>query len=238
MQPVVSESYFRAIANDLADAITHPEFLQRMIALREAPWEDKEELIKTIDLDDMQSKGMPVVDHLRVSPRTFEKPEFAQINGVQQMGQTPGLVDDAAIAESFDTSTWGEEAAHLPMLMESPEMIRATVEIGFDQLIDYVMTPAFQTALGDMVKVGDAERPAFVLDTFLDPAERARRGIEPPPSMRLQRSTFRDGRPTLFCICILMPLAYPWRKLTFTFDNDILEAARANPALGLTLAGE
>lgn len=236
MQPVVEESYFRAIVDDLADAVTHPEFLARMIALREAPWEDKEDYIKTIDLEDMKAKGVPIADHIRVSPRTFERPEFAQVNGVQQMGRIPGSGPQGAIAESFDTSTWGDEAAELPMLMESPEMVRATMYVGFEQLIDYVMTPAFQAALGEMIRVGDEDGPAFVLRTFLDPEERARRGIEPPSSMRLQRSTFRDGRPTLFCICILMPLAYPWRKLTFTFDNDILEAARDNPALRLALA--
>ena len=238
MTPVISESYLRTIVTDLIEAVTHPEFLERMIALREAPWEAKEDFIKKVDLDDMKSAGVPIADHIRVSPRTFERPEFAHINGVQQMGRIPGSDEDGAIAESFDTSTWGEEAACLPMLMESPELVRDTMHIGFEQLIEYVMTPQFQAALADMIALPEEERPAFVLDTFLDSGERARRGIEPPPSMRIQRSTFRDGRPTLFCICILMPLAYPWRKLTVTFDNDILEAARKHPEMGLAVAGE
>ncbi|MEL6477229.1 MAG: hypothetical protein AAFR17_07860 [Pseudomonadota bacterium] len=234
--PVFSEAYLRGISRDLAAAITHPEFLDRMVALREAPWEEKDEVRKRVDLEEMRALGVPIPDHMRVSPRTFERPEFAQVNGVQEMGREPGTDAEGVIEASYDTSTWGEEAAHLPALMEDPELIKATVMMGLDQVVDYVMTPPFQAAIGEMIALPEAARPAFVLSVFLDRAERIRRGIEPPKTMRIQRSTFRDGRPTLFCVCILTPLAYPWRKLTVTFDNDIVEAARANPAMGLRLA--
>lgn len=225
MTPIISEEYFRNIADDLIEAVTHPEFLRRVVALREAPWEKKEEYIEKVDLEDMRAADVPIAGHIRVSPRTFERPEFATINGVQEMGRIPGSDADGTIEEAFDTGAWGAEAAEFPMLMDSVETIRATMEIGFEQLIAFVMTPEFQLALSDMITLPEETRPAFVLETFLDPAERLVRGIEPPPSMRFQRSTFRDGRPTLFCIAMLLPLAYPWRKLTVTIDNDLVAAA-------------
>jgi hypothetical protein len=231
MPTVISETYLRGIAKDLAHTITQPEFLDRMIALREAPADRKPEFREKVAVDHLRAQGLRIPDHLRVTTRTFERPEFAQLNGVQEMGKEPGADDDGPIQESYDTGTWGKEAAHLPMLMEDPEVVYETVMIGLDQVIEYVMSPNFQDVLADMLRCPESDRPEFVLTTFLDPAERARRGIEPPKGMRIQRSTFHDGRPTLFCVSILTPLAYPWRKLTVTFDNDIIEAARAHPEM-------
>jgi len=37
--------------------------------------------------------------------------------------------------------------------------------------------------------------------------------------MLIQRSEFADQRPTLFCVSKVLPLAYPWHKITVTFDS-------------------
>ena len=109
MPAVISKTYLRGIAKDLAQAVTQPEFLDRMIALREATWDRKEEFTKKVDMDDMRARGLYIPDHIRVSPRTFERPEFAQFNGVQEMGKEPGVDEEGTVQESYDTSTWAKK---------------------------------------------------------------------------------------------------------------------------------
>ena len=36
----------------------------------------------------------------------------------------------------------------------------------------------------------------------------------------MQRSEFADQRPTLFCVTKMLGLAYPWQKVTITFDSE------------------
>ncbi|GAA5024170.1 hypothetical protein GCM10025734_82300 [Kitasatospora paranensis] len=44
-------------------------------------------------------------------------------------------------------------------------------------------------------------------------------GVFVPAGLTIQRSTFRDDRPTLFCIVKHLPHGLLWEKVTVTFDN-------------------
>lgn len=106
-----------------------------------------------------------------------------------------------------------------PSETQQPEKIRSVLKEGIERIGDFVETPPIQQLLEDLYALPKEERPKFVLDVVLDAEERGRRGIEVPDGMSIQRSQFADGRPTLFCIVKKVPLAYPWQKVTITFDS-------------------
>ncbi len=228
---ILTQDYINTIAGDLARTVSHPEFLRRMLEVR-ARKTNAERIAQSqsVSPEELKKAGIPVPDSLRVSPRTFEKPDFAQVNGVQGFGREPGSDHETAWEsygsmppEAYDTSTWGDENVDYPTEMHDPDVVREIVYEGIREIGEFVMSEPFNQALVDLMATAPPERPAFVLDTFLNQTERERRGIYIPKNMRIQRSTFYDGRPTLFCVSMLTLLAYPWRKVTITFDNDGLE---------------
>ncbi|HVF26680.1 MAG TPA: hypothetical protein VM943_00485 [Pyrinomonadaceae bacterium] len=228
---ILTQDYINTIAEDLARTVSHPEFLKRMLEVREG--ETNAERIAragAVAPDELRKAGVPVPDTLRVTPRTFEKPEFADVNGIQSFGREPGSEKETAWEsygsmppEAYDTSTWGDENVDYPTEMKDPEFVRQTVYEAVLEIGKFAMTEPFNQALVDLMAAPSEERPAFVLNNLLNQTERERRGIHVPENMRIQRSTFYDGRPTLFCVSMLTPLAYPWRKITITFDNDGME---------------
>lgn len=84
----------------------------------------------------------------------------------------------------------------------------------------FVSTPRFRTMLDQMAIMDRQGRELFVQRVLLDDEELATRGILPPEGMVIQRSTFADGRPTLFCVSKYLPDGK--RKVTVTFDNEVL----------------
>lgn len=228
---IITQDYINTIASDLAGTVSHPEFLRRMLNVR-AGNTNSERIARSRDVspDELKKAGIPVPDSLRVSPRTFERPEFAEVNGVQEFGREPGSDHETAWesygsmpTEAYDTSTWGAENVDYPTEMKDPDFVRQTIYDGILEIGKFVMTEPFNQALMDLMATTPTDRPAFVLNNFLNPTEREKRGIHVPANMTIQRSTFYDGRPTLFCVSMLTVLAYPWRKVTITFDNDGLE---------------
>jgi hypothetical protein len=101
----------------------------------------------------------------------------------------------------------------------APEEVRAVLKEGIEDIGDFVGTPPVQRLLEHLYALAEDERPQFVLDVVLNAEQRTSRGIEVPEDMTIQRSQFADGRPTLFCIVKKVPLAYPWQKVTITFDS-------------------
>jgi hypothetical protein len=48
----------------------------------------------------------------------------------------------------------------------------------------------------------------------------AKRGVERPPDLLIQRSAFGDRRPTLFCVKKWLPPDMFWENVNITFDNE------------------
>lgn len=74
------------------------------------------------------------------------------------------------------------------------------------------------------------ERASLVSEVVLDPGARASRGITVPAGLVIQRSTFADARPTLFCVAKHLPRNLGWKKVTITFDNPDTYAASGSLA--------
>lgn len=112
-------------------------------------------------------------------------------------------------------------SAHTSTERHTPEFIQSVIQEGIEEIGQFVVQPQFQTLLEDLYSLPVEERPQFVIDVVLNPEEQAQRGIIAPEDMLIQRSVFADGRPTLFCVSKLVPLAYPWHRVTITFDSEM-----------------
>jgi hypothetical protein len=85
------------------------------------------------------------------------------------------------------------------------------------EVAEFVATEEFQALVAELYSKPVSERFAFVRDVAIDKDKLAKRGVSVPEGMTVQRSTFADGRPTLFCVSKYLPDGK--RKVTVTFDN-------------------
>ncbi len=230
-----TREYFTNLAKEISETGSHPEVVHRMDEVRRAPPEERIMRGTSVYPEELEKLGVPVPDTMRVIPRTFERPEFARTNGVQKPGVEPGSSADTAWQsygsmekEAYDGSTWGKDSEPLPDKTEDREVIREAIYNAVIEISDFVLDAPFYAALTEMYDLQEEARYKFVLDVFLNEEERNRRNIVVPEQMSIQRSTFYDGRPTLFCIAKKEMRAYPWRKITITFDNDDLNAPVEN----------
>jgi hypothetical protein len=106
-----------------------------------------------------------------------------------------------------------------------PEAIQSAICEGIKEIGRFTVTTEFQRLIDDLYRLPKVARPAFVQEVILSEEERRRRGIIVPADMVVQRSTFADGRPTLFCVSKILPHAYPWHRVTITFDSGMNAAA-------------
>ena len=65
----------------------------------------------------------------------------------------------------------------------------------------------------------EEDRAQFVLDVLLTPDGLRARDVVVPNGLVIQRSTFRDNRPTLFCVTKHLDPGLLWEKVTVTIDN-------------------
>lgn len=110
-----------------------------------------------------------------------------------------------------------EEDSDMPPL--TVEAVRSEVRSGLEQIRDYITTDLFVGMLEELYTRRPSERDAFVRTELLDESRLQERGITPPEGIKIQRSQFGDGRPTVFCVTKVMSDGI--RKVTYTFDNDL-----------------
>jgi hypothetical protein len=92
----------------------------------------------------------------------------------------------------------------------------------WDELIEFVSTPAFRAVHHELMELPQQERPGFVVRTLLHREELARRGVEIPDGILIQTSAFGDRRPTLFVVKKFLPKRFhsAWENVNITFDNE------------------
>lgn len=98
---------------------------------------------------------------------------------------------------------------------------RQAINASLKKIGQFVQTDAFQSLLQDLYREPVTDRSEFVDKVILDDEKLAQRGVTVPDGLLIQRSAFKDGRPTLFCVTEKMPKENLWKKATFTFDNEI-----------------
>ena len=121
--------------------------------------------------------------------------------------------------------TSGQTVSEYEGLAYTQAELADAMRSAYDELIDFVTRPSFRQVMEELDKLSSRERPSFVLAILLDPAERKRRGIEPPEGILIQRSAFGDRRPTLFCVKRFLPERFSdvWQNVNLTFDNEFAD---------------
>jgi hypothetical protein len=102
------------------------------------------------------------------------------------------------------------------------EELSAVMREAYDELIDFVTTPAFKAIHEELMSLPRQDRPTFVASVFLRPEELAKRGVRVPDGILIQTSAFGDRRPTLFAVKKFLPSRYhgAWENVNITFDNE------------------
>ena len=96
------------------------------------------------------------------------------------------------------------------------------VRDGLTEIGEFVTLPEFRDLLDELEATPYEQRPAFVQRVLLQPEELEARGVDVPEGMTIQRSSFGDDRPTLFCVSKMLPDER--RKVTITFDNAMISS--------------
>lgn len=96
----------------------------------------------------------------------------------------------------------------------------SALQDAFGELSDYAFSEPFASVLAEFWSTPEAQRPGFVLRVLLNPDELKKRGVTLPNDLKIQRTAFRDHRPTQFAIVKHLPPGYIWKKVTLTFDNS------------------
>jgi hypothetical protein len=107
------------------------------------------------------------------------------------------------------------------LTITDPKAFGEEIRLRTTEIAHFVFTDEFRSMLSELYSKPVSERAEFVRDVMINPEEQDKRGISVPEGMAVQRSTFADGRPTLFCVTNY--LSDGKRKVTITFDNPTPE---------------
>ncbi|MGV2918985.1 hypothetical protein [Streptomyces alfalfae] len=113
--------------------------------------------------------------------------------------------------------------------MTTQEVLAKEIEAALSEVTSFVCSPAMQDVMQEFFSLPEEQRPQYVLDVLLNPGELERRKVDVPSGVIIQRSAFRDNRPTLFCVTKYLPPGLGWKKVTVTIDNS-----RGEPALSFS----
>lgn len=103
-----------------------------------------------------------------------------------------------------------------------PEELSTAMRQAYDEIIEFVTTPAFKALHRELMRLPRRERPGFVGRVIMQPDELAKRGVLVPEGMLIETSAFGDRRPTLFVVKKYLPLKFhgAWENVNITFDNE------------------
>src|SRR5436190_20293634 len=95
-----------------------------------------------------------------------------------------------------------------PGLNFDREELSAVMRSTYDEIIDFITTPAFRAVYDELCGLPETERIGFVNHVVLQPEELAKRGVNVPEGILIQASAFGDRRPTLFAVKKFLPPKY------------------------------
>jgi len=109
-----------------------------------------------------------------------------------------------------------------PLYPFTQEELVAAMSEGYDELMQFVLTPEFKELHKELYQLSKEERPGFVRGVIMNEDELEKRDIVVPEELLIQRSSFGDRRPTLFCVKKYLPEKFhnAWENVNITFDNS------------------
>src|ERR1700722_2327432 len=110
--------------------------------------------------------------------------------------------------------------------------LRHAMREGYAAIISFVTSEPFKNLCYEFGGLTDLERDAYVRNVILDRDELLKRGVAVPEGILLQRSSFGDRRPTLFCVKKYLPKRFhgAWENVNLTFDAQYPDDAVSRDA--------
>ncbi|MBR1274274.1 hypothetical protein [Bradyrhizobium sp. AUGA SZCCT0283] len=220
-----NEDDISRMADELAEFATSPQLLSALEAVRQSPSEVEalSEARRVASLDYLISRGLKPPATFRITTRYFEPPELAPLADARENLPLVAFENGRLTVTSCNGVVSVEEMVQMSDVTVKPRgVIRVEIKDAINSIGQFVCQPEFQAMLSELYALDETARPSFVLRVVLNEGERKKRGIAVPNGMVIQRSTFADDRPTLFCVTQHTPLAWPWDKVTVTFDQPAL----------------
>ena len=93
---------------------------------------------------------------------------------------------------------------------------------GYDEIIQFVTTPEFNSVYKELMSLALNDRPEFVVNVLLNDIELQNRGINRPQDLFIMRTAFGDQRSTLFCVkkWLSRDLNIVWENVNIIFDAN------------------
>ena len=93
---------------------------------------------------------------------------------------------------------------------------------GYDEIIQFVTTPEFNSVYKELMALALNDRPEFVVNVLLNDIELQNRGINRPQDLFIMRTAFGDKRSTLFCVkkWLSRDLNAVWENVNIIFDAN------------------
>jgi hypothetical protein len=231
LDALLSPERIELIATQLARMTTRPLFLEQTAAVRKVAGADKMDAARAA-VERIRRQGTPFPAGFRITTRQFEQPREDQ----RPVAEIRDGVLTVVYAGGTITVIGKDEPDDPRPQVGSPAHLQVVITQGVTDIGAYVAAPPFKDLLRELYELPSERRPAFVEEVVLDVDARRQRGLEDPsPGLVIQRSTFADGRPTLFCVSKVLPLAYPWHKVTITFDDERDPAATDGADLAMPI---
>ena len=226
MESLLSADRFAEMGRTLGETAAHPEALSELMRVRQSPIQQRyENAQKMATVENLASKNIQLDSDFRITTRSFEDPRLFRANTGSDERASPKVYfeDDHGFFEYEDTViTVVEDEESCEVRSSVPEsVIRDEIADGVAHIGRFVSEAAFKAVIKELYETPVELREVFVAEKLLNPQHLAARGIDVPKDMKIQRSHFDDNRPTLFCVTKYLTLAYPWHKVTITFDNPV-----------------
>lgn len=216
----ITEASVERMARKLAETASHAEFLKMIQGVQAATGSERKSVAERVArVEEVSARGIPIPEDFRLTTRTFEETESSGVMDDPRPGSPTVTFDGQSGSVAYRGLVVTVKQKQSTPEVASAASVKAEIQHGIEAIGEFAASPAFQAALAELAALPEDARPQFVARELLDPAKRAQRGLVLPDGMRLQRSWFADGRPTLFCVSKVLPLAYPWHKVTITFDD-------------------
>jgi len=227
------------MADTISKIVGDPRMLALLGEVERAPAAKRLATAKKLaTVQALKARGIPIPEGFRITTRVFEDPSkpidvsvpptrvgTEQISvcasiGVRGICATVGADIDVSLKDvGIIRTTWSMMNISQGLGTDGIGDVQEIVRSKLSEISSFVATEEFQELLQDLYASPPAERARFVADVVMSEQARISRGIEIPAGLAIQRSSFGDGRPTLFCVSTELPSGYPWRKVTITFDN-------------------
>lgn len=102
-------------------------------------------------------------------------------------------------------------------MIHNAEQFGEHIRAGIQTITEFISSEPFVRVMQEFRKVPRELRDHFIRSVLINRSELAKRGVQVPEDLTVQRSEFEDGRPTLFCVVKHLPDHK--RKVTITFDD-------------------